>query len=277
MELGILTDTIKRHSIEETFQAIQSYHLRHVQLDLSSVGLPTLPERIDVEAVKRINLAAEEYDINISAVSGTFNMAHPDEAVREEGLKRLQTLAVMTKSMGSPIITLCTGSRDEENMWRWHPDNQTEEAWHDMSNCLEQALKIAKEHEIVLAIETEASNVVNSAKRCKEIIDQMQSPYLKVIMDGANLFQPNQYDDMQGTIQEGFDLLGDDIVLSHAKDIAHEPGLHFVAAGEGILDYAYYLSLLSQDYDEIPLIMHGLSEDQISKSISFIQEQLGRL
>ncbi|WP_130860700.1 sugar phosphate isomerase/epimerase family protein [Gracilibacillus phocaeensis] len=274
MELGILTDTIKRDSIEETLEVINSYGLHYIQLDLTSAGLPTMPEKIEVEMVKRIKDAAQENDITISAVSGTFNMSHPDENVRRAGLERLESLAVTTKSMGSSVITLCTGTRDEENMWRWHPDNNTPEAWRDMSDCLRQALDIAAEHDVILAIETEASNVVNTAARCREILDQMQSPHLKVIMDAANLFQLNQYDQMQATIQEGFDLLGEEVVLSHAKDLSAEPGRSFVAAGEGILDYDYYLAQLAQGYDHIPLIMHGLSEAQIHKSMEFLKQHM---
>ncbi|WP_066189674.1 sugar phosphate isomerase/epimerase family protein [Gracilibacillus timonensis] len=274
MELGILTDTIKRDSIEETLEVINSYGLHYIQLDLTSAGLSTMPEKIEVEMVKRIKDAAQENDITISAVSGTFNMSHPDENVRRAGLERLESLAVTTKSMGSSVITLCTGTRDEENMWRWHPDNNTPEAWRDMSDCLRQALDIAAEHDVILAIETEASNVVNTAARCRKILDQMQSPHLKVIMDAANLFQLNQYDQMQATIQEGFDLLGEEVVLSHAKDLSAEPGRSFVAAGEGILDYDYYLAQLAQGYDHIPLIMHGLSEAQIHKSMEFLKQHM---
>ena len=74
------------------------------------------------------------------------------------------------------------------------------------------------------------------------------------------------------SLDETFALLGEYIVLAHAKDIG--PDNTFLAAGSGILDYDYYLHHLKAANAEIPLIIHGLSEAQVDAAVRFLREKL---
>jgi sugar phosphate isomerase/epimerase len=48
----------------------------------------------------------------------------------------------------------------------------------------------------------------------------------------------------------------------------------FRAAGEGILDYAHYLTLLQASGFEGPIILHGLDERQVAGSLQFLKDKL---
>ena len=93
-------------------------------------------------------------------------------------------------------------------------------------------------------------------------------------MDGANLFIPERVAHMKETLDEAFALVGRDIVLAHAKDLAGSAELAFVAAGEGVLDFSRYLALLKQYEYDGALIMHGLSEAQVPSSASYLRGML---
>src|SRR5262249_32713733 len=54
MHLGIFAKTFPRPTIEETLDAIADRGLTHVQFNMSCVGLPTLPERIEEEYCRSI-------------------------------------------------------------------------------------------------------------------------------------------------------------------------------------------------------------------------------
>ena len=61
----------------------------------------------------------------MAAVSGTFNMAHPDPAVRRAGLEALHPLALSCTLMDAPIVTLCTGTYDpDEHVAAHHPEQR---------------------------------------------------------------------------------------------------------------------------------------------------------
>ncbi len=274
MQLGIFARTFTRPTLEETFDAVIAHELHCVQFNMACVGLPSLPDNIENDVIAHIRLEAASRRISIAAVSGTYNMIHPDSRQRQAGLLQLRVLASACKHIGTPVITLCTGTRDPENMWRWHPENTSPQAWEDLLNSMDAALHIAEEEDIILAFEPERANVINTAARGCALLDAMQSPRLKVVMDAANLIISENKQQMQYILDEAFELLGEYIVLAHAKDIG--PDNTFRAAGSGILDYDYYLHLLKVAKADVPLIIHGLSEEQVNDAVQFLRDRLKR-
>ena len=73
-------------------------------------------------------------------------------------------------------------------MWRRHPKNDSPEAWQDMVACVCDAVEIAKPSGVTLAFEPEVNNVVDSAKKARRLLDEINSPHLKVTMDGSKSF-----------------------------------------------------------------------------------------
>lgn len=43
------------------------------------------------------------------------------------------------KGMGTSVVTLCTGTRDPEDMWRWHPENTSSQAWDELLRSMDAA------------------------------------------------------------------------------------------------------------------------------------------
>jgi sugar phosphate isomerase/epimerase len=272
MHLGIFARTFTRPTLDAIFDAVVAHDLHCVQFNMACVGLPSLPDHIENDVIARIRSEATSRVINIAAVSGTYNMIHPDPRQRQAGLRRLRVLASACKHMGTSIITLCTGTRDPHNMWRWHPENTSPQAWDDLLSSMEAALHIAEEEDVILAFEPERANVINTAAQGRALLDAMQSPRLKVVMDPANLITSENEHLMHHILDEAFTLLGEYIVLAHAKDIG--PDNTFLAAGSGILDYDYYLHHLEADTVKVPLIIHGLSEAQVDAAVRFLRAKL---
>jgi sugar phosphate isomerase/epimerase len=272
MQLGIFAKTFERPTVDETFKTIASHDLHAVQFNMSTVGLASLPDRVSDDEIREVQQASHKYSIQLSALSGTFNMAHPDTKHRQEELKRFAVLVEVAKRLETPIVTLCTGTRDTTSMWKYHPDNNTKEAWNDLCRTLEPALKLAQENSLILAFEPETSNIVSNAKKGRQLLDEMKSPNLKVIMDGANLFTPETLSKQQNVFAEAFELLGSAIVLAHAKD-TNATG-EFVAAGKGAVDYGLFMQHLKQMDYQGALILHSLSEAEVSGCVTFLQKHL---
>ncbi len=275
MRIGIFARTFQRPSIEEVLDAIVAQGISDIQFNMISAGLPSMPEAVDAATVARIREATIERDLTIASLSGTFNMIHPDPAVREAGLRSLRVLAGIARPMGTSVLTLCTGTRDPENKWRNHPDNATPEAWADLLATMQQAVEIATEHDVVLGVEPEVSNVVSSPPKARTLLDTLASSHLKIIMDGANVFPSGTLDRQHEILDRAFELLGDDIVLAHAKDISRDGEAGHEAAGTGLLDYDYYLKLLKQSPYDGPLVLHSLSEAQVPDCVAFLREKMG--
>jgi sugar phosphate isomerase/epimerase len=211
------------------------------------------------------------------------------------GLSRLPALAKAAVDLGCDLLTLCTGTRHATDMWAWHPDNHSPDAWADMVDGLRRASRIARCYGVGVAIEPETANVVCDAESAelalRELGDDAQA--VSIVLDGANLYR-SPADPRLDTeiIDNAAARLGAHIRVAHAKDIADpEAGssgnaaAHYthVAAGTGILPYPYYLSKLSltpaaraaaRRGQRLPLILHGLTEGQVPPSVKFLRDTM---
>jgi sugar phosphate isomerase/epimerase len=190
-----------------------------------------------------------------------------------DGLWRLETLAAACRALGTSVITLCTGTRDPGNMWRRHPDNDRPEAWKDLLDVMERALVIAETNDVSLAIEPEQANVIHSAQRARRLLDHFGSSRLRIIMDAANLFERAAPAEIERIVEAAFDLLGDEIVMAHAKD--RDAQGRFVAAGQGVLNYDHYIAQLRRIDFTGALILHSLSKDQVQSCVNLLRQKMG--
>lgn len=277
IQIGILLGTFGGGTIEARLDAVKACGLDCVQVSLDCAGMSDMPEKILPEIAGRIRRAAADRGITIAAVQGTFNMSHPDAEQRRTGMRRLRVLVEACPQMGTSKIHICTGTRDRDNMWRHHPDNDLPASWRDMAACVREATDIARQARVVLAFEPEVNNVVNSAKKARRLLDEIGSPFLKVTIDPANLFPAGELPRMKEILDEAFALVGKDVVLAHAKDLDHDGDAGHIAAGHGKLDYDRYLSLLHGVRFPGPLLLHGLSEAQVPGCVAFLREKIARL
>jgi sugar phosphate isomerase/epimerase len=191
MRLGIFAKTFARPTLAETLDAVAAHDLFAIQLNLQSAGVEPMPAAISQDLIDEIRRETERRGIEISSLSGTFNMIHPDPAVVATGLARLDVLAGSARAMGVDLITLCTGSRNTENMWHRHSDNDSEAAWTDLLESMTRALEIAERGDVRLGVEPEPGNVINSAEKCRKLLDYFNSPRIGVVFDPANLVSTN--------------------------------------------------------------------------------------
>jgi len=276
MQIGILSKVIARPTIEAVFDAVAAAGLECVQFNPESAGLQPMPDEIPVALAERIRHAAAARRITIATVQGTFNMSHPDPEFRRAGLRRLKAMASVCGELGTSVIAICIGTRDRENMWRHHPDNNSAEAWRDMTACVREAVAIAQDAGVTLALEPEVSNVVDSPAKARRLLDEIGSPHLKVTMDAANLFHAGELSRMAEVLQSAFALVGRDIIVAHAKDLSRDGEAGQEAAGTGRLDYDCYLSLLHAQGFNGPLLLHALTEAQVPGCVAFLREKLIR-
>jgi sugar phosphate isomerase/epimerase len=268
--IGIFAKTFTRLSIESNLDAVARYGLSVIQYNMACAGLPNMPDEISSERATRIGVAAAARGIQVAAVSGTFNMIHPDVEQRRRGLRGLQAVAGACAAIGTRCITLCTGTRDAEDMWRGHPDNSSPQAWTDLLASMEAAVAIAEEFDIVLGIEPEVANVIDSPAMAQFLLREMRSPRLKIVLDPANLFRPGEVVHQHRLLAAAFDVLAPHTIMAHAKDVVESNGqIRHVAAGRGQLDYSFYFSLLREV--RVPLVVHGLSEQEVAWSLAFLR------
>lgn len=274
MELGIFSKTFQRESLEEAFEAVGSHGLTCVQFNWETAGLSGMPDNISDQLCERVREASIASGVSIAGVSGTFNIIHPDTTQRRRGFQRLRQIIGSCQVLGTSVVTLCTGTRNAEYLWGHHPDNDSPQAWNESVASMAEAAGYAEEFGVDLALEPEVSNVIDSALKARQMIDEVGSPRLNVVMDGANIFHAGELPRMDEMLREAFSLLSSDTVLAHGKDLERDGEAGNLAAGTGALNYPLYLKLLGELRPNVPLILHGLTEEQVSQSVGFIRSHL---
>lgn len=272
MQIGIFAKTFPGTDPSAVLKAVADAGFAATQYNMACSGLPSLPDAIDSGTAEAVRSAAADSGVAIAALSGTFNMIHPDPAIRADGIRRLGVLAPAARMMGTRLVTLCTGTRDPHDQWRAHPDNDTPEAWRDLLASMEAALMVAAAHDIDLGIEPELANVVSSADRARRLIDEIGSERIKIVFDAANLFERASPAEQRDTVSRALDRLADRIVIAHVKDRDADGG--FAVAGQGVLDYRHYVSELRRIGFDGALIAHGLEAGDAPGVAAFLGRTL---
>jgi sugar phosphate isomerase/epimerase len=260
MHVGIFETVFPRASFAESLDAVRAHGVAAIQLQ-------TPFEPAEAAALGR---ACRERGVAVGAVSGAFNMAHPDPAERAAGLTWFEGVVAACPALGTGVVTLCTGTRNPESMWRAHPENGSPEAWRDMVDTVGRAAERAERHGVTLAFEPEVANVVSSSHKARQLIDEVRSPALKVCVDGANVFAAGQLPRMAEVLDEMFELLGDHVAFAHAKDLDRDGQAGHLAAGQGKLDYPRYVGGLRRAGYAGPVVLHGLTEEQAPGCVAFL-------
>ena len=272
MRIGVCTTDFGTMPAAELFGRIRGHGFDAVQFSFADVSesrfVPTgqieIPERIDDSLVRLVAAEAGRAGLPIAAVNGTFNAAHPDPAIRAEGVRRFEVLAAATAKLGCPIITLCSGTRDPDYLWSPHPANGEASAWADMIEVMRALAAIAGRHGITLAIETETANVVDTPEKARRAMLEVGSPRLRMVMDCANLFHPGQARraNVDAVMRHAFAVFGGDVVVAHGKDIRESDGVDFCATGEGIVDFALFARLLAGSRFPGDMMLHGIFDEE---------------
>jgi sugar phosphate isomerase/epimerase len=268
--LGVFARMFPRHTADEVAEAVASAGFGLAQLNLSSFGAPTLPAPDTDIDLNRVRTAFDTHEVEIWGVSATFNAIHPDLAIRRDSTTRACTLISNIGRLGAQVATLCTGTRDTEDMWRSHPDNDTPAAWHDMRSTLDELLDAAGRADVVLGIEPEQANVVRDAAAAHRLLAELgpDARRVGIILDPANVVTPRTLDRQNGILRQAFDLLGSSVIAIHAKDVVQGNG--YAAAGMGGLDYELIAELHGTLPRNVPVIIQDAREDDVARVVDFL-------
>lgn len=274
MELGILSKVYEGENLPQALSSAQEDGFSWVHVNLETLGISKQCDAIPPETAASVRQLFSVSPVHPATLSATYNLVHPDDEVLRQSLAYMASLIRFAGAAGIENAAICTGSNHPTNMWAGYPENVSDASWQRLRTSLETLLPLCQEQRVRLLIEPEPANVVSSAERARRLLDELDTPWLGIIMDGSNLFT-SAGQDMARTLTEAFDLLAGDVYVAHAKDfLAEGEEIRFVPAGMGCLDYPLYLSLLRQLPRACPLLLHGLERTEIPFCRDFLRRQL---
>ncbi|GJG87530.1 epimerase [Gemmatimonadetes bacterium T265] len=273
MRLGVFAKTFPGDAPGPVLDAVRAAGFAGTQYNMACSGLNAVPDVVPPATAAAVGRAAAGAGVAVEAVSATYNMIHPDPAVRRRGLRGLDAIAAAAGAMGTGLLTLCTGTRDPDDQWRYHPGNAAPDAWRDLLASFGDALRVAEAHDVTLGVEPEPANVVDSAARARRLIDELGSPRVRIVLDPANLSEAEPAGCQRTIVEEAVEVLGDRIALAHAKDRTADGRV--AAPGRGAIDFPHFVSCLRRVGFDGPLVAHGFSADEAPSVARFLAGVVG--
>ena len=260
--LGIFARTFRRDTPAQVAAAVADAGYALAHWNFAAIGRQTLAADVTDAQFDTVRRDFDTAGLGIPSVSATFNVIHPDRDLRAAQTRDAVRLIARIPALGADVATLCTGTRDPDNMWRSHPDNTTPQASTDLRHSLDILLEAARDAGIRLGVEPEPGNVIRDAPTAARLFEQIGADApLGIIFDPANLLSPATINNQNQILTETIDLLGPLIIGAQAKDVV-ESG--YAAAGAGLMDYHLVFNQLNR-IAPVPLIVQDAQEDDAAR------------
>jgi protein FrlC len=161
-----------------------------------------------------------------------INLAAKEDRLREKSIQYFIKSAEAAKELGAPMLLVTPG---------WGYENEGPgEAWKRTRDSLERLSTVAADLDLTLAFEPLTrveSNLVFNSKSLKRMLDEVNSPNLKGMIDTIPMAMANE------DFTDYFRLLGEDLVHIHFID--GKPEGHLVW-GDGVLPLEKYIHQLNE-------------------------------
>ncbi|MBI2192161.1 MAG: sugar phosphate isomerase/epimerase [Planctomycetes bacterium] len=217
---------------------------------------------------ERFRSLLADHGVRLFQATGYWqNLVTPDESLRAQSVRTLQAALRLAGWLGARGIDTGPGSMSPRGPWFPHPDNWTAVCRRQLVRSLKEGAKAAEDAGVFLSLEGHQLVTLESAEITREILDQVDSPWVRCDYDSANWITRETVYDTARAIHRHFDLLGPTIVSCHAKDIWIEDrlALHIQdgCPGRGCVDFRTLfrrMEALSPDY---PVIAEGNSTEEL--------------
>jgi sugar phosphate isomerase/epimerase len=248
----------------------------HRRLGYSAAYCPaaTLADSARIRAI-RDAFAAE--NVVIAEVGAWKNLLDPDPATRKENLAYVTDRLAFADAVGARCCVDIAGSYNPKVWYGMHPRNLSREFFDaTVANC-RAVIDAVKPTRTAFTIEMMPWSLPDGPDSYLDLIKAVDRRAFAVHLDVCNVMNsPSRFYNNKSVIEECFRKLGRWIASCHAKDLAWIPeyNVHFaeVIPGRGEIDYAAYLTQLSQAPTDAPLMLEHLkTPEEYDEGRAYIQ------
>jgi len=226
------------------------------------------PHDTPLETARQVRELLAGEGVRLFQATGYWqNLVTPDEDARREAVRTLQAALRLAGALGARGIDTGPGSMNPDGPWFPHPANWTFDARRQLVKSLQECAPVAEGEGVYLSLEGHQLVTLESAEVTKEILDEVDSRWVRSDFDSANWITLQTIFQTGAAIDHMLDVLGKHVVSCHAKDIWPENRLtvHLQdgCPGKGLMDFKTLflrMEALSPDY---PVIAEGNSTEEL--------------
>lgn len=276
LNLGIRAHDLGPADMNTLISKLKEYDLKHIQFAIRK----SFPNVIDTYDKLTPGVASYYGDtfaregIKLSILGAYVNIVDSDLNKREQALNDFRTHLRLSKDFNASMVATETGSMGKG----YTKDNFTDEAFSKVIESVKRMVKDAEQFGATVAIEAGINHPLYTAKLAKQMVDEVDSPNLKIIMDCANLMRPDNHEKQEEVINEAFDLLGDHIIAMHIKDyIIEDNKVKIVPVGTGEMSYDRIMHFAKYTKPHLFVSLEATREPELENSIKLLKEVYDRV
>ena len=214
--------------------------------------------------------------LDIAVLGCYLNLAHPDPDRLGDIQSRYYGHLRAAALMGAGVVGTETGAPNPE--YKTDANTHTREALETFVRNLAPVVERAERWGVAVAIEPVWKHIVYDADRALAVLNAIQSPNLRIILDPVNLLYAGNAGQREKVIGDAIDKLAGHIAVVHLKDFVREgDGLRSVAAGTGEMDYIQVLRFMKERKPYIQATLENTSNDNAVQAREFLQGLYGGL
>ncbi len=235
---------------------------------LSAIPAPTGLESMSDEQCSAFGELAADMDTVIGEAGMWQNMMTADEELQQERIGTVRRMLQKADLMGCLSVVTTVGTVDpSDHHMAPHVENYTPAF---KSRFREVVLRILDGLNLEIAryiIEPWHNNFFYQPEEIREFIDSVDHPSFGLHLDQMNMVDQRSFFNTTDLINRTFDLLTDQIVCVHLKDIRCDHPHMFlkwdeVYIGDGVLDYDTYLKRLNSLSPNTPCYCEHLPDER---------------
>lgn len=269
MKIGVRAHDFGRHTPEHLSALIYNAGFEAVQL------APT-------KAIEGIHHWGDITPANLTAIQNGFFKNHveigilgcyiepslPDKEERTQQVKHFVTALTYAKELGVPFVGTETT--------RLNPNTEAHlraARYQYLKDSVLRMVEQAEHHNVTVAIEPVADHTLHSAELTHQLLNEVGSDHLKVIIDPVNLILEDTIARQTEIYQTFFYLLGKEIAVAHIKDIVFEDGEKvWRNIGKGCIDLDTVFHWLKENKPQITVLREHVKPESSHIDIAALKQ-----
>lgn len=251
------------NSLEELAEKCREHSIKHIQLVLKKSIAGLEEGNFTEEYAKKLGEILKNAGIEVDILGCYINPSETDEVQLQKNIDWFTENLYYAKYLNAGAVALETGFvGDKIDVEK----NNTEEAYRHLLKNMTKLCRKAEELGVKIAIEGVYCFVINTPKKMKRLLEDLNSDNVFVIFDPVNYLNYENYTDQTRIFEEYEELLIDKTGVIHLKDF--KPGnneLCYEYPFDGFLDKKTILRIIKKCNPNTTIILEEVREEKLDE------------